>query len=604
MATQGGPAQPVSVVTSGPVEGGAAIPVAVVTDGRAVVGGPAQRVVVVTSGPVQGGPARPIVAAPSGAVVQGGPAIPVYVVSGSFSGAFSPDQLGDLAVWLDASQLTGLTDGAAVSTFTDKSGNGRSPTALTTARPTYKTNIVGGLPVVRFDGVDDAMAVTFGATLAQPTTIFAVEKHTTPSSNKYVFDGIDATNRQALITSVSSMSMYAGVTRTAVVAPGAWRVWCITFKASPDLFYVNDGLISSADAGSGSLAGLTLGARWDKFVGSWLGMDLAELIVYTRALTATERRQVLRYLIAKWGFITDPNRASSTGNAATFQTTPTYDGSGQTVHPDIYYNAAGWNGWKYWMAITPYPNNDNQLENPSILVSNDGNAWQVPVGLTNPIVAAPGLPSYNSDPCLLFVSGTLYLFHRQTSTTNDTIFALSSTDGVTWSAPATVCTGVNNRVVAPSVVYDGTQYVMFHIDIGAGSPYQWNMRTCATPNGTYSAATRIWLDPPAGQDLWHITVFWDTATSMYHALIATVPSGTNGGTPGYLYFATSNDGLAWVLADTPLLSPPGGSAWDGYEIYRAAGVRTATGYDLWYSARSTATSPTVWHIGRTSMVLP
>jgi hypothetical protein len=50
---------------------------------------------------------------------------------------------------------------------------------------------------------------------------------------------------------------------------------------------------------------------------------------------------------------------------------PTYDGSGQAVHPDIYYNANGWNGYYYWMAMTPYPNGDAAYENPSIIVSND-----------------------------------------------------------------------------------------------------------------------------------------------------------------------------------------------------------------------------------------
>lgn len=142
MATQGGPAHPVSVVTTGPVEGGAAIPVAVVTDGRAVMGGPAQRIYVVTSGPVQGGPARPIVAAASGAAVQGGPAIPVYVVSGSFSPAPTPLPLivSGLQLWYAARLMSGI-DGAAI-VPTDFSGNGRDATQATgTKQPLFKTNI-------------------------------------------------------------------------------------------------------------------------------------------------------------------------------------------------------------------------------------------------------------------------------------------------------------------------------------------------------------------------------------------------------------------------------------------------------------------------------
>jgi hypothetical protein len=67
---QGGPAQPVYVVSGGTQEGG-----------------PAQPVYVVTSGPVAGGPALPVYAAAIGSTVAGGPAVPVYVVSGSLSGS-------------------------------------------------------------------------------------------------------------------------------------------------------------------------------------------------------------------------------------------------------------------------------------------------------------------------------------------------------------------------------------------------------------------------------------------------------------------------------------------------------------------------------------
>jgi len=78
---QGGSAQPVAL-SSGAQSGGAAVPVYEVTDGRATVGGPAQPVYVVTSGPMQGGTPMPVVTAAAGAVVSAGPAIPVYVVSG------------------------------------------------------------------------------------------------------------------------------------------------------------------------------------------------------------------------------------------------------------------------------------------------------------------------------------------------------------------------------------------------------------------------------------------------------------------------------------------------------------------------------------------
>jgi hypothetical protein len=81
---------------------------------------------------------------------------------------------------------------------------------------------------------------------------------------------------------------------------------------------------------------------------------------------------------------------------------PTYDGSGQNVHPSLVYFEEPFNSWKYWMAITPYADSNEDLENPSIVVSNDGNTWQVPEGLTNPIIPHPGGQEFNSDPTLFY----------------------------------------------------------------------------------------------------------------------------------------------------------------------------------------------------------
>jgi hypothetical protein len=53
-------------------------------------------------------------------------------------------------------------------------------------------------------------------------------------------------------------------------------------------------------------------------------------------------------------------------NAQTFQSIPTYGGSRQVVHPDVVYFQRRWHGYKYWMAVTPYPFGDDHRENPSV----------------------------------------------------------------------------------------------------------------------------------------------------------------------------------------------------------------------------------------------
>jgi len=77
----------------------------------------------------------------------------------TIGGAFSIGRLPGLLLWLKADAISGLTDGAALSTWTDSSGRGNNATQGTGGnQPLYKTSIVGSLPGVLFDGSNDFMA--------------------------------------------------------------------------------------------------------------------------------------------------------------------------------------------------------------------------------------------------------------------------------------------------------------------------------------------------------------------------------------------------------------------------------------------------------------
>ena len=91
---------------------------------------------------------------------------------GGGAAAWTPASIPGLKLWLDASQITGLNDGDAVATWSDVSGNGRDFTQATASyRPTYKTNIRGSLPVVRFDGVDDYLAGSWAGTTVKTVVV-------------------------------------------------------------------------------------------------------------------------------------------------------------------------------------------------------------------------------------------------------------------------------------------------------------------------------------------------------------------------------------------------------------------------------------------------
>lgn len=85
---------------------------------------------------------------------------------------FSPLHISGLRLWLDASRITGLADGDPVGQWNDLSGNGNHATQTTAAKkPLYKTGILNGKPVVRFDGTDDLLLANGIATLLTGTDV-------------------------------------------------------------------------------------------------------------------------------------------------------------------------------------------------------------------------------------------------------------------------------------------------------------------------------------------------------------------------------------------------------------------------------------------------
>ncbi|UAL46804.1 hypothetical protein K7887_18340 [Sutcliffiella horikoshii] len=145
-------------------------------------------------------------------------------------------------------------------------------------------------------------------------------------------------------------------------------------------------------------------------------------------------------------------------------------GNTEYVHPQIINFPRKWNGYNYWMAITPYKDNSEAYENPCIYVSNDGKNWLNPPGVTNPLQPYPAQGRHYSDPCwILDKNGyTLHLIYRENGTgISDRYWLQSSDDGRTWSEKEIIYQS-SNAIVSPDVVYLNGRYFMYFIDITDG----------------------------------------------------------------------------------------------------------------------------------------
>ena len=278
-------------------------------------------------------------------------------------------------------------------------------------------------------------------------------------------------------------------------------------------------------------------------------------------------------------------------HAANHLTIPTYDGSGQAVHPDVLVLDEPWNKYRYWMAMTPYPNSVDTWENPSILASHDGLTWVVPAGLTNPIDSPSS--GFLPDPCLVMDGGTMWCIYAGSK-------AKWSTDGVTWSARQTITftNAAGGSKLSPSVIKEDGAFHYWCVD-SLSSPNALYRGTGTSPAayGDLTACTLV--GGPVGRDLWHVSV--RAIRGGYVGAFVYVDMDVSGRN-AVLHLATSPDGAIWNVGIEPLLAPDPSIPWVGASIYRACIVPTdgAGGIwgRLWYSAYSLTHG---WHIGYTPL---
>ena len=157
----------------------------------------------------------------------------------------------------------------------------------------------------------------------------------------------------------------------------------------------------------------------------------------------------------------------SRGNSKGYLEIPVYNsGSNQATHPSVLFFEDKWNGYHYWMAMTPYEKENESLENPSILVSNDGVIWEVPQGLVNPIDKTDNVSNYHlSDPHLVFVNNKIECWYRKRTRgifpTNEIILRKTSSDGIVWTEAEVLHTTNVERadlVLSPVVIYEDSVY--------------------------------------------------------------------------------------------------------------------------------------------------
>jgi len=244
----------------------------------------------------------------------------VPLLSSQAGGAFSdtPRLIPNLGLWLEADVGVTLV-GGAVDAWADQSGNGRDYSAPAT-RPAY-SGTLNGLPVLTFNGSTDYLTGNAAslniARNVSGLTMIAVVKYATAVASRFVSISTGALANAARATMGRTLTQWelagrrldgdtlqvlsGGTANTnAVIQSAMFR-----YSAGTAGVFVNTASqVDSAFQTAGSTSNTTslrfvIGSAID--FATFLNGDLAEIIIYQRAISVEERNSVERYLSVKWG---------------------------------------------------------------------------------------------------------------------------------------------------------------------------------------------------------------------------------------------------------------------------------------------------------------
>jgi hypothetical protein len=224
--------------------------------------------------------------------------------------AVPPASIANMVLWLDAGTLS-LGDLDPVDTWFDGSGQGNDVYQdSASAYPTYVAAQINGQPVVRFDGVDDSLSRPSSASLAlTQATIFVVRNAETWAAalSVAIEESVDeeflvfdqsvvhhsiAYNYAELFHQDSHPGYFLQVGRYGT-PPTALESFLNGVASLLPVHVVGDPVEYDSPERYVRVGGRAYG--WQRFSG-----DIAEILMYSRSLSDTERIGVEEYLNQKY----------------------------------------------------------------------------------------------------------------------------------------------------------------------------------------------------------------------------------------------------------------------------------------------------------------
>ncbi|MEM0897303.1 MAG: hypothetical protein AAGJ79_10485, partial [Verrucomicrobiota bacterium] len=190
-----------------------------------------------------------------------------------------------LVLHLNASQITGLINGEPIGAWANLAAFGAPMNAGSIGtRPTYQSSALHGRAVARFDGTDDMFGIGTLRSSEGPIDVFIVAQST---------DTGDA-NWQRLASAYTSGA-------DDMTAPN-WSIMRPNNSGAP--LTMAPSIMTKSLSADSHLDGIEL-ARNANSLSDYYGGDIAEVVIYDRHLTASERNEIGYHLAHKYGLTVD-----------------------------------------------------------------------------------------------------------------------------------------------------------------------------------------------------------------------------------------------------------------------------------------------------------
>jgi hypothetical protein len=240
------------------------------------------------------------------------------------------NKTSDIVLWYETSLETSFdvsseVDGTAISNWYDNNPEATTKNNATQStssyQPKFYDNVFNvGIPGIRFDGTDDYMDFDGSLLIGTSYTFFVVEQKRAVMSgaNTGIFGGTSNTTGYNLYFgynadtqikfahySVSALG-YTSSSLLAYSSPIARMHTGLFNTTSGQSYWLNGGSAAEATAPANTTVlsgypGAALGKTNTNAADKYHNGDLAEIIIFKRALTTEERRSIETYLSKKYG---------------------------------------------------------------------------------------------------------------------------------------------------------------------------------------------------------------------------------------------------------------------------------------------------------------